>query len=1677
MAMNISRFLSLILLLASFGGLKLSAALADPTTDVGDSAILTDVPLRTKNRAKPNVLFLVDNGQTTQKTYSLDGLSSALTNLTNISSARTQTVFKFKRSSTAVAYNQVSNDVSYGDTDWHYRASGSYAGGGTCATRITGRQVCTLGDTTGNCPITNCQDAFNRLYYDPTVTYSVPVDSAGAALPLPVGQYNNDSQARGQGCVCTDLTKCAWVDGFAAQQANYRFANDDGCVDLTKNFSAVAYPSLGTMLMPWSTLGAYPVKPRAPLFGGVINTDGTVALLPSNPMPPGVGADPNNIATTATIYGPSDTGNPYSGQFGYSAGSANNATLSCYISGTTPGASSPVANNPPGAPLCPSSIQTAGTFGSASNYYPSDCRVSSSANTCSCPSGWSSASGGRCSKTGQTTTSCTTLPGARLVLTVNNLQCPLGTVSGPNHWSSPYYCDVASQSPNSNFAWNVCQNTARGTIYANPGPADFFDPDGTRHVITNTSDSHFGTAANITNFATWHSFYRTRLLSLKSSLNLSMNSAQLSANFRVGLATLANGSDGTQTTLGAAASSDNHFFSSVAEFSDALPNHFPGHKTEWYGQLAKIQPNANMLFSDYPGTLHKIYLWFAGNIADPAVPRGYLSQYDANRTANSGAQSQYLTVKNSSQQVVTLNRPGPLMYSCQANGLVFLASSPYSGLNTSPNLPNLGGTAGACTDSTGSYDGAATPCELSSAGAVTLPSYLTSFNDTYPRGTASPVTIRSSDSSWPAPFRASANNYYSGVYNATEGLINPQQSMADLALYYWAHDLNEEYNRFNAGQIPVAVPRPDGSGKMGVPPFGDDVATWPHVTTYLVSLALRGQYDYSLSATLTGFKTGINSWPRPSVVPSGTTSVIIDNVDSEGNLTGGTSTITVYGQTYTSVDDMAHAAMNGHGKLLASRDSSTLGSALGSTFSDILQLAGSESAVAVANTQVSQTGTSYAFQSSYNTASWWGDLVASKIQPTTGVIQAYTFNSTTCASNSNTDPGWSALCQLRNTLCPNYLAGTCAIIPGSNQATTRVIVTDKGDATAAPDQGMQFTDGSFSTSQLNQFKSTGHNDAANVIAYLRGDSTNEYCANGDSGSYRCRKKNGTTISYWNPLGDIVDAEAVVIGPPLSNYLDAGYRSTTTTNGDGTTTTSTGFYEAQQNRAPVVFQAANDGMLHAFHVGNGTNGDSTRGTESWAYIPSFVHPNLKQLASQSYSHQYYVNATPAFADVDFSSGLVGTGWRTILVGGLGKGGKGYYALNVTTPSVSGNSFGDKVADAASKILWTFPNSASRCPNSSGHGTHDPADDIGYTYGRPAIVKAGGQWVVLVTSGYGNRGDGKGHLYVLKAADGSCLKDLVTTGTGLAYIAAQVVEPGQDQSLVAVYGGDQTGKVWKFAAPTFDTNTRTWSNWPAPTLFATLKDGANRVQAVTSEPNLAVIDGTPVIYVGTGQYLGTNDVPPTSEFKADPNYVGQSIYALPDDSTKWDYTATSARNPTTTGADTPTTAVIAGDCTNSSGDLVTTGCAFSSSFCTVASPLTRCFSPSLQTSLSGTTSPHPWVFDLPAGERVITSPLIVLGALMFTSNQPVADPCQPGGRSFFYMLNYRTGGAVSGAGYISQAIYDPVTEYNVMASRPTIIQLPDGRVIGLVSTSVGATLQIQNVLSQPARRVSWREVPNQ
>jgi type IV pilus assembly protein PilY1 len=557
----------------------------------------------------------------------------------------------------------------------------------------------------------------------------------------------------------------------------------------------------------------------------------------------------------------------------------------------------------------------------------------------------------------------------------------------------------------------------------------------------------------------------------------------------------------------------------------------------------------------------------------------------------------------------------------------------------------------------------------------------------------------------------------------------------------------------------------------------------------------------------------------------------------------------------------------------------------------------------------------------------------------------------------------------------------------------RKIVSHKGTAGALGTNGAPFTSANFAAVETQ----TG------MVDFLRGDRSKE---GDDIGNFRRRV---------DVLGDIINSEPVVV-----NY-------------SGT---------------PIIFVGANDGMLHVVD-GRKDSSVSTRGQELWAYVPRMLHSALPSLADQAYSHKYYVDGTPVVAEVTGVSGVT-----RLLVGGLGKGGRGYYALNVSDYSAA------TVADAAAKVMWEFGASQA---------------NMGYSFGTPLIVNTASGWRVLVTSGYSNGttngGDGIGRLWVLDPATGT-VEATISTGvgtasspSGLTYVSRKAYSAA-DAVTRYVYGGDLLGNMWRF-----DLNSAT------AVKIAELRDPLGNTQPITSPPEVGSVPGTTdkvYVYVGTGKYLHDDDVPGSATPSAAATQQ-QSMYGVIDDTTVGTPTMPDMRG--TNGASCPSG--------GGNGDLVCQEL-------TYVSDGDNSRYNSTTYAVGGTK--RGWYFDFPvdtrlANARVLGKPVISSrGTVVFTVNVPTNERCLPGGSSYLFAVYGLTGGRVPTTTPGTQ-YYEGVGRFiaNALVSRPILVTNSSSRPIVLVRlgsddvpnrTSVNGP-NIQNGLGtgkidEAGQGVSWRRI---
>lgn len=584
----------------------------------------------------------------------------------------------------------------------------------------------------------------------------------------------------------------------------------------------------------------------------------------------------------------------------------------------------------------------------------------------------------------------------------------------------------------------------------------------------------------------------------------------------------------------------------------------------------------------------------------------------------------------------------------------------------------------------------------------------------------------------------------------------------------------------------------------------------------------------------------------------------------------------------------------------------------------------------------------------------------------------------------------------------------------------RVIVTHDGS------HGVPFRWGELHENQKNDLR-TGFAEVAGVsaeqlgqarLAYLRGDQTHE---GAEPYQFRDRDK---------LLGDIVNSAPVYVGKPVR--------------------------VPQPSRTAMVYVGANDGMLHAFRAEDGE--------EVFAYVPRSVSApylagpdgqgGLYRLTRREYiqpgEHRYYVNLKPTVAEVQIDNQ-----WRTVLIGGLGGGGRGLFALDISNPA----DFGTET-NAAAKVLWDVQGEAGAV---SGLGT------LGYTFSQPTLAKLNnGRWAVIVGSGYNSEATAR--LFIIDLADGSLIRDIPVAAGVDSLSTPTVVDLDGDEDADRVYVGDLDGNLWAFDLA--DDDPSEWGvaygpgNAPVPLFTAAHQSDSGTAvpqpitaaPAVVFHPTESTTEGNKpnlLVLFGTGRYLASNDTNDVSR---------QAFYAIWDKGT--------------------------GGLTVQSANLVTQ--ALQNRSFTVDGRTTeiRIFEEEQNMDWSQHSG---WRLILPPGERVISFPTPRGDLVHFTTLVPANAQCEAGGKSWLMAVNMATGAAPAAALFDLDGDSDvddddlltaddaaelmPVGwEFSDAAIwEPHIVndQNTDKTILVYVTSDSRRGQQVLNDLTSP-RRTAWREL---
>ncbi len=837
-----------------------------------------------------------------------------------------------------------------------------------------------------------------------------------------------------------------------------------------------------------------------------------------------------------------------------------------------------------------------------------------------------------------------------------------------------------------------------------------------------------------------------------------------------------------------------------------------------------------------------------------------------------------------------------------------------------------------------------------------------------------------------------------------EGPVAGSNSLADAAKYYYDTDLRNS----SLGNCTGALGTDVCEDNVFVSSTDNNVKQ--HMTTFTLGLGVDGELSYTSdyrsasSGDYYDIKQGTKNWSVPAA------------------------------NTQRAVDDLWHAAVNGQGTYFSAQDPNQLNTSLTGALQAIGAKVGTGAAAAT-STLNPVAGDNFAYVASYATVKWTGNLEAREINIATGEVSedaAWCVENVaagSCAAPSlivsedvagatvaycSTPSATAASCPspgiLDGTDCKVEIASSCVgrmtDNVGPNLSNRTILIKD-----GASNNLVNFNYANLPATQKPYFENTwlaanlSHWSAlsltqqsiaggVNLVNFLRGetgfeDRSSNLVGTVDNRLFRLREAT---------LGDALESSPTFVGAEKNNFTDPNY---------GPLGTTGSFKEAQKNRAGTIYLGTNDGMLHAF--------DAASGEERWAYIPSMVLPNMYKLADKNYAnlHTNYVNGDITRGAICYQNCSINSAaWKTIIVGALNGGGRGYYALDVTSPS-------------APALLWEFS------PSNDA--------DLGFSFGNPEIVKkADGTWVVLITSGYNNTtgpNAGKGILYVLNANTGALITKYstgigdATTPSGLAKIRSFINRPSVDSKAEFVYGGDLLGNLWRFDINTPQSATN-------PFKLAWLKDSSGNPQPITVRPTLTTVAGKRFVIVGTGKYLEVLDLTDTQQ---------QTLYAITDDSS----VVTTIDNPRLSSAMVNQVLVNSGAARN-----------MQTPENTVDYSIRRGWYINLPDSGERQNIPSQFV-----GGRTLVVPTTV----------PSNTICSPGGYGWLNFINYKTGGSLATATAASIAsgarLGSPPVGISVVyiGGKGKLIVSESGQVTPTTSEAPGTTS-----VNFANRRMIWREL---
>ncbi len=349
------------------------------------------------------------------------------------------------------------------------------------------------------------------------------------------------------------------------------------------------------------------------------------------------------------------------------------------------------------------------------------------------------------------------------------------------------------------------------------------------------------------------------------------------------------------------------------------------------------------------------------------------------------------------------------------------------------------------------------------------------------------------------------------------------QTLADLAMHYWATDLRPGVDN----GVPAYIPFKSGNENDDYWDPRNDPATWQHMVNFMMGLGLTESLNNASvpwgggtfeGTGYTALKNGTANWPAAS---SGSSN---------------------------NVYDLWHAAINSRGEFFSVDSPDAMVQAFKEIMSRISERNGTAASPAINSGQLEEVGdslVSYSFQTYYySDEAWAGDLK--------GFTKRRQINSVTGQYEVVTEQDWSA----RNNLEERTTARNILMAGSGSTGLQSFTWGNAGDADTAGTLASLLRSDPDNVASPNNTAA----DAEKRLEFLRGSRDDE----------------GTLFRTRSSiLGDMVSSKPVSVRG--ARYL-TGYANSVERN------TSYGtFLTTQQTRTPHIYVGANDGMLHAFNA--------------------------------------------------------------------------------------------------------------------------------------------------------------------------------------------------------------------------------------------------------------------------------------------------------------------------------------------------------------------------------------------------------------------------------------------------------------------------------------------------------------